>query len=109
MPLGIKPGARSKLKIRGLRLDDASEVRFLAPGSLKAGLRAGILQREKVTVPPPEKPERVGDSQIEIEVEVPAWLESASISFTVVGPEGESAPRELLLDREDPAPEREPN
>src|SRR5258707_4153168 len=67
VPLGAIPGSSSKLTLRGLRLDNASEVRV-------AGSKATVklLKRGKTAVPNMQKPEKVGDSEVQIELTLPA-------------------------------------
>ena len=109
-PPAVIPGAPARLTIRGLRLEAASEVRIAAPGGLKAGCSVPIIEKKKSPPEGQEKPERVGDSQITVEVKVPAGLEMPSLSLVAVTPAGESRPREILIDSgSPPVAEKEPN
>lgn len=104
-PLGAKQGATSKLKIRGLKLDSATEIRFHEPKT-----SGKILSKAKV--PAPGKPEdlaMVGDTQIEVEVTLPPSPKSGAVPFSVFGPGGESLPCRLIIEEETISEEKEPN
>jgi len=109
-PPAVLPGAPARLTIRGLRLEAASEVRFGAPRGLKAAFSVPVLEKGKVPLGPQEKPERLGDSQLTVEVKVPPDLGLPSLSFVAITPAGESRPQTILLDRgASPRAEKEPN
>jgi hypothetical protein len=105
LPLGVKVGTTTKVTIRGLKLDAATELRF--PGTKAT---AKILSKAKA--PPPDKmpPNRVGDTQFVAEVVVPADVSGPALPFVVLTPQGETPPHQLLLDTGRPVtPEKEPN
>jgi hypothetical protein len=104
VPLGIAPGKEAKLVVRGLKLDEVTEVRFHEP---KATVK--ILNKAKSAPPNKEDPARLGDSQMEIQATIPADYTGATVEFTVVTPAGESPPHKLLVDHEPVIPEKEPN
>jgi hypothetical protein len=108
-PPAVVPGGPARLVIRGLRLETATEVRFGAPPGLKAAFGVPVLEKTKVQLGAQEKPERLGDSQITVEVRVPQDLGLTSLAFVAVSPAGESRPQTLLLDREALPAEKEPN
>jgi hypothetical protein len=101
VPLGAMPGKTTKLILRGSHLDDAKDVKIqVGQGSVK------ILSKGKAAVPD-KNPEKVGDTQIEIELTLDAKLAGDSISLVVVTPNGETKPHSVLI-----APavaEKEPN
>ncbi len=100
-PLGATPGKTTKLTIRGSNLDDAKEVKVLdGQGSAK------ILSKGKASVPD-KNPEKVGDTQIEIELRLHEKLAGATVSLVVVTPNGETKPHVLLT--EAALAEKEPN
>lgn len=104
-PLGVPAGAASKIKVWGLRLDAATEVRFFEP---KASAR--ILAKNKAPVPNNQSPDRTGDSLLELEVTLPEGMTQPTTQFVVVTPAGESPPHTLLVNSEPaPAAEAEPN
>jgi hypothetical protein len=104
LPLGVKAGAATKVTVRGLKLDGATEVRF-------SGAKATAKLVSKGKAPPPDKlpPQKVGDTQAVVEFTVPAGAEGPTLPFTVVTPAGETKAHELLLDAAAPAAEKEPN
>jgi hypothetical protein len=89
-PLGVVPGTATRVTIRGLKLDTATEVRFTDPK-----VTAKILNKGKAPLAKDQTPAQVGDTQAEVEVTVPP---GAAGSFVVVTPAGESKPHDLLVD-----------
>jgi hypothetical protein len=104
VPLGIAPGVKTHLVLRGLRLDNATEVRCQEP---KAA--AKLLKANKVGVPKPQQANRVGDTQIEAEVMLPPDYPNRTVTVSVLTPAGESAAHTLLIDRAPAVAEKEPN
>ncbi len=104
IPLGVAPGKTSKLVVRGLKIDTATEIHVHDPKST-----AKLLAKAKVNVPNMEDPARVGDSQIEIEVTLPDDYPMGTLSLSVVTPTGESPPYRLLVDAGPVTAEKEPN
>lgn len=103
-PLGVSPGTKSKVVLRGLRLDQATEVRIGDPP-----LPFTILSKGKVAVPQKQDVNRAGDSQIELEIELPKETKPGEIALLVVGPSGTSAAYQLFLDERPLVAEIEPN
>jgi hypothetical protein len=104
IPLGVAPGATSKVTIRGLKLDEATALRFQDDR-----VSAKLLSKGKANVPD-KNPDKVGDTQIVAEVTVPAGLPSEPLSFVVVTPAGDSKPHQLLVESMLPViAEKEPN
>jgi hypothetical protein len=102
-PLGAPAGKTSKLTLRGANLDSATDVKLLNDkGSVK------ILAKGKAAVPD-KNPDKVGDTQVEIELTLDAKHTGASVSLVVVTPAGESPPHSVLVDTLSPANEKEPN
>lgn len=104
-PLGISPGAKTKVTIRGLKFDDAVEVRIAA-----AGATASVLKSAKVPVPTNADPNRLGDSLVEAEINLPQDLPPGEVLLQVITPTAEAPPHRLLVNGT-PAPiaEKEPN
>ncbi len=105
-PLGLPPGKPTKLLLRGLKLDEATEVRLHDPKGTAKVLSKGkapLANKEKDDLP------RYGDTQIEIEVTLSADYAGPTVPLTVVAPAGESAPHALMVDHEPILPEKEPN
>ena len=101
LPLGAAPGKTAKLIIRGSNLDSATAVNILdSKGSAK------ILSKGKAAVPD-KNPDKVGDTQIEIELKLNDQLSGDIVALVVVTPTGETKPHPVLIG---PAiPEKEPN
>jgi hypothetical protein len=103
LPLGVKPGATEKLTIRGVNLENAKEVRF-PDGTAEVK----IVSKGKAAVPD-KNPERVGDTQVVVEVKLSDKI-SENVAFTIVTPEGETKPHLLLVENTRPlVKEFEPN
>jgi hypothetical protein len=105
-PLGLAPGKATKLHIRGLKLDAATEVRLHDPKGT-----AKILSNGKA--PPPGKDkdaaDHYGDTQMEIEATLSADYAGPTVTFTVVTPGGESPPHTLFVDHTPVIAEKKPN
>ena len=106
LPFGVAPGKSTKVTLRGLKLDTAKEVRF-ADKAFEGTIK--LSNKGKVGVPKEMEAARVGDTQVEIEITVPAGVVKDSLSLVVVTPGGDSPPHELLLDRTPLVQEKEPN
>lgn len=104
--LGVDPGKTAKLTVRGLGIDTVTEVQLQEPKA-----RGKILGKgKKVGVPNNADPNRLGDSEIEIEVSLPPEVPGRTVPFSLVGPGGESPPHQLIVNDETPrTPEKEPN
>ncbi len=105
-PLGLPPGKPTKLLLRGLKLDQATEVRLHDPkGTVKilSKGKAPLANKEKDDLP------RYGDTQIEIEATLSADFAGPTVPLTVVTPAGESPPHVLMVDHQPVLPEKEPN
>src|SRR4051812_38461014 len=78
-PLGVAPGVETKLVVRGLRLDNVTEVRF---GDVKAEVQ--IVSKGKTAVPNMQDAAKVGDTQLELKVKLPADFTGGEAAFTVI-------------------------
>jgi hypothetical protein len=104
-PLGVAPGATTKVTVRGLKLDGATEVKFT-----DGGVTAKVVGKGKATVPNMQEPAKVGDTQVEVEITVAREFKEAKAEFVVVTPAGETKPHALLVETVLPvAAEKEPN
>lgn len=103
-PLGIAPGVPTRLVLRGLRLDQATEVRCQEPRAT-----AKLLKKSKVGVPNPQDLARVGDTQVEAEVTLPPDYPNRTVTVSVLTPAGESPAHALRIDRGPIVAEKEPN
>jgi hypothetical protein len=104
VPLGAPPGKASRLTIRGANLDSATEVRIPGgQGSVK------ILSKGKAGVPD-KNPDKVGDTQIEIELKLDSKIVGPSVDVVIVTPAGETKPHPILVETALPLiPEKEGN
>jgi hypothetical protein len=103
-PLGVGVGSTTRLTLRGLRLDDATEVRCHAPKA-----RARLLGKGKAPVGNPLEVPLLGDTRIEMEVTLPEDHPGHTVTVSVVTAAGESPPQALLVERGPVVAEREPN
>jgi hypothetical protein len=107
LKLAADPGKTTKLTLRGLRLDTATDVRVGEPKSsgkvVGKGRKAG-LPNQQMSV------EVVGDTEIDVEVTLPSEVPSGIVPLTIIGPGGESVPMTLLVNDDTPrVAEKEPN
>jgi hypothetical protein len=103
LPFGVKPGSTAQVTLRGFKLDGVKEVRISPKGSVK------LLEKRK-SPPPNQMPaDKVGDSQVKLEVTLPADVSGDSVQLVVVAPGGESAPHAMKIDHTPPVQEKEPN
>ena len=89
-----------------MRLDTATEIRLGDPKS--AGKVVG--KGRKSPIPMQMSAELVGDSEIDVEVTLPADGPGGVVPVSLVGPGGEGKPFRLLVSDDTPrVPEKEPN
>ena len=81
-----------------------SEVRCREPG---VGIK--VLSKGKVGVPNQMDPNKLGDTQVEVEIKIPADFKGDAARFVAITPQGESPPHRLLVDRPPVLAEKEPN
>jgi hypothetical protein len=104
-PLAIPANTPVKLQLRGLKLDELTEVRIGA-----GDLKAEITSKGKTPVPQNYEAKRVGDTQAELKVTLPAETPAGKLSLTAVSPAGMSAPYDVLVAPADELiDEKEPN
>jgi hypothetical protein len=105
-PLVVEPGKKSKVVIRGVNFDGLTELRVHEPKS-----KGAIVGKPKKVGLPNNYPlDRVGDSEIEIELDLAKDAPGGTLAFSVVGPGGES--NAIKVDLADDTPrtaEKEPN
>lgn len=104
-PLLIAPGEKQKIRLRGQRLADVKEVSLQgADGKLT------VLEGKAVAVPNNFPANKLGDSQVEIELELPKDAKPGEVKLVAVGPGGSSEPFTLFLRDDTPVvAEKEPN
>ncbi len=101
VPLGASPGKTTKLTLRGINLDDAKEVKVIGGAGT-----AKILSKGKAGVPD-KNPEKVGDTQVEIELKLNDKIAGKSVAVVLVTGAGETKPHAILV--EPVVPEKEGN
>jgi hypothetical protein len=99
MPLVAKLGEKQKLALRGKNLATVKEVTV----SGAEGAKIKVLGAKAVAVPNNYPGDRVGDSEVEIELELPKDVKPGAVSLVAIGPGGESNAYPLLLRDELPA------
>jgi hypothetical protein len=106
VPLTVAAGQKVKLTVYGLNLDGVTEVRMHEPKS-----RAKLAGTPRKTTLPQNAPvERIGDWSVEVELDLAKELPAGTISFSVVGPNGESNAVKLAVADDTPrVKEKEPN
>ena len=106
VPLVVKTGEKQKLTLRGKNLAAVKEIRV--QGCEKASVK--VLAGRSASVPNNSPAERIGDSEVELELELPNGAKPGEIKLVAVGPGGESTPYTLLLRDDLPIiVEKEPN
>ncbi len=106
-PLAIEQGKTSKLVVRGVRLENLTEIIVHEPKCTGKLLNKG----KKVGLPNNQmKAEVVGDTEAEIELTLPKEFVGGTIAFSLVNADGEGK-RAVCLVKDDAVivPEKEPN
>jgi len=107
LPLGILPGSTTKVTLRGLNLDQATEVKFSEPIE---GASVSIKGKGKAEIPKETDPAVYGDTKVDLEVKLPAEIAAETVSLVAVTAAGETKPHELVvLAKAALVPEKEPN
>jgi hypothetical protein len=105
VPLVAAPGAKQKLVLRGKGLDAVKEVTVAGAG----GAAVKVLAARKAAVPNNYPAERIGDSEVEVELTLPKDAKPG-VTLTAVGPKGPTEPYTLLIpDSLTSVEEKEPN
>jgi hypothetical protein len=105
LPLGIPAGKTTKVTLRGLKLDKAKEVRLA--GGVKGTVK--LLKKGAAVVPPQQDANKVGNTQVEVEITLPADAKGDKVEVVVETPAGASKGHALLLDAAAVVAEKEPN
>jgi hypothetical protein len=106
LPLVVKTDVKQKLSLRGKGLADVKEIEVLGVKDAKVKVVGG----KTVAVPNNYPGDRVGDSEVTFDLELPKDAKPGEVKLIAVGPGGKSAPYTLLLRDELPAvDEKEPN
>lgn len=104
--LAADAGKTTKLTIRGVRLDTATEVRVGEPKS--AGRVVG--KGRKASISGQMTADLIGDTEIDVELTLPAEAAGGLVPLSLIGPGGESKPITVLVnDDMSRVKETEPN
>jgi Bacterial pre-peptidase C-terminal domain len=103
MPLAVAPGAKVKVILRGQKLDAVTEVKA-SVGTVKLVGKTG----RKAAVPNNFPAKKLGDTEVEFELELPKDFAGEFVELTAVSPGGTSEPYKLTVAKGDVA-EKEPN
>ena len=107
LPLNVTPGGVTKVTLRGLNLDQATEVKFSEPIE---GASVAIKGKGKAEIPKETDPAVYGDTKVDLEVKLPAEVAAEKVSLVAVNAAGETKPHELVvLAKGSVVPEKEPN
>jgi hypothetical protein len=94
VPLVVSPGALAKVTLRGLRLDQASEV---AITGLDSPPKIEIKKKEKAGPPNGLNANEVGDSFVDVEFNAPEAADLKELQLVITTPDGVSQPYNLLV------------
>ncbi len=104
LPLAVTP-ATTKIVLRGLNLDQATEVKTAEPVE---GATVAVKSKAKASIPKETDPAVYGDTQVELTVKIPAGLEK--LALIVVNAAGQTSPYEIPIFSADRLiAEKEPN
>jgi len=101
-PLGVPLGATTKVTLRGMKLDEASEIR-----AVESEVSVKLVSKGKSKIDQQDA-SLIGDSQLVAELTLPAELADPLLSLVVVTPAGVSKPLAILVGGS-VLPEQEPN
>ncbi|MBM3983327.1 MAG: hypothetical protein FJ304_24260 [Planctomycetes bacterium] len=99
VPLVAKVGEKQKLALRGKNLAGVKDVRVIGAD----GAKVKVLNAKAVGVPNNYPGERVGDSEVEIELDLPKGAKPGAVKLVAANPGGDSNEYALLLRDERPA------
>jgi len=106
IPLIAKPGEKQKITLRGKFLAVVKDVKVTGVD----GVKLRFLAAKAASVPNNYPVDRIGDSEVEVELELPKDARPGDVKLTAVGPAGESNAYTLLVRDDLPVvAEKEPN
>ncbi len=103
-PLGIVAGQATKVVLRGKRLDETKELQINGQANV-----AKILSKSKSAPPQKLDANRAGDSQLEVELTLPADTKPGECELVAITDTGRSAVFKLFVDARPLTAEKEPN
>jgi len=106
LPLAISPGAVAKVTLRGLHLDQASDVKL---AEAIEGATVAITSKGKAEIPKETDPAVYGDTRVELEIQLPAEFAADKVGLVAVHPQGEAAYSLKIVSKDRLVAEKEPN
>ncbi len=104
-PLGVLPGVKTRVILRGWLLKDP-----VAVVADRSEVQIAVVSHAAAAVPGRQKAEQIGDEQLELDIEVPAGFTADAVTVSVRTAGGDSAGRRLLIGSVLPLiQEQEPN
>ncbi len=103
LPLAVEAGTNTTIRLRGIGLAEAKGVRIVSTNAAaaavatNAALSVTLKTKGKAEVPKDYDVKRVGDTQLEVELKLPATLAAGPLALVVINPEGETAPYSLTI------------
>ena len=91
-PLGIKAGEKTKVTIRGWKLDQTTDVKC----NLESAT-INVLNKGSAPVPGRQDAKSIGDTQVEIEITLPADATATTAELTVAAGDHISPPHEVFI------------
>ena len=103
-PLSVVVGETQTVRLRGLKLKDATEVRSTP------ALNATVKEKKDAAAPNGLEAKDVGDQELVLELIVPADFAAKTVAFEAIAPSGKIAPREIrVVAKNAVVREKEPN
>lgn len=106
LPLAISPGVPAKVTLRGLALDQATDVRFADP---LQGATITLTSKGKAEIPKETDPALYGDTKVDLEIALPADFAAEKVGVVAVHPKGEASYEVKVVSKDKLVPEKEPN
>ncbi|MDY3553079.1 PPC domain-containing protein [Gemmata sp. JC717] len=94
VPLVVRPGEKQKLALRGKHLASVKDVKVLGAD----GAKVRVLGAKAVGVPNNYPADRVGDSEVEIELELPKDAKPGAVKLIAAGASDSNEYRPLVRD-----------
>ena len=103
VPLAVSPGQKTKVTLRGAKLDGVTAVTAADGVTVKVAGKG-----RKAAVPNGYPADQFGDTEIEVEIDVPKGFAAGHVPLVAVAPGGKSEPHHLTVAPPGTA-EKEPN
>lgn len=102
LPLAISPGAAVKVTLRGLNLDQVTELKG-------EGASVTIKSKGKAEIPKETDPAVYGDTKAELEITLPEDFAGDKLALVAINPKGEATYDLKVIAKDKLIPEKEPN